>query len=92
MALDPEDEGAPFPAGRSDHGMAGAGGKVYVHGGDPCQRDLWCFDVSAKRWERLADAPGDGERGSGIAVTGGREIWSVTGPSTEGNVGVVVDV
>lgn len=62
--------------------MAAVAGGIYVHGGcagAEMLRDLWRFDVGLKRWERLADAPGDVRVGVGIAVTGGRELWRVGG-------------
>lgn len=84
--LDPSDEGAPFPEVRSGHAMAAAAGKIYVHASYTGLRDLWCFDVGNRRWERLADAPGDPRSGVGITVTGGRELWRFDG------IGSVVDV
>lgn len=62
--------------------MAAAAGGIYMHGGcagAEILRDLWRFDVELKRWERLADAPGELRAGVGIVVTGGRELWRVGG-------------
>lgn len=80
--LDAADPRALFPEPRSGHAMAAAAGGIYVHAGcagTKMLQDLWRFDIGLKRWERLADAPGDPRSGVGIALTGGRELWSVSG-------------
>lgn len=87
--LDAVDPCAPFPEPRSGHAMAAAAGGIYVYAGyagTKMLQDLWRFDVGLKRWERLADAPGDPSAGVGIALTAERELWGV------GGVAGVVDV
>lgn len=94
-ALDPADETAPFPEARSYHAAEATDGKFYIHAGCPASGrlgDLWAFDVAARRWEKLKDAPGDPRGGTSIAVFEKREIWRFGGFNGSVEIGGVIDV
>lgn len=70
-AIDPLDPSSPFPEARSYHSMTTDGrDALYIHAGCPEKgrlNDLWAFQVSTKKWIRLANAPGPGMGGTSIA-------------------------
>ena len=65
----------PAPSSRSDHGLAGAGSKLYLFGGysGGHLKDLWAFSTAYSTWARLASgAPGPSARTyPGFASSGG---------------------
>jgi hypothetical protein len=73
--LSPVDGKAPYPEARSYHCLASDGSDtIYVHAGCPEKgrlSDLWSFQVSTRRWTKLASAPDPPRGGASIAFTTG---------------------
>uniref|UniRef100_A0A060T444 ARAD1A14168p n=1 Tax=Blastobotrys adeninivorans TaxID=409370 RepID=A0A060T444_BLAAD len=65
----------PYPAGRSYHCAASNGqDKIYIHAGCPEAgrlSDLWCFDLTEKKWTQLTSAPDPARGGTSIAYSNG---------------------
>ncbi|KAH6642904.1 kelch repeat protein-like protein [Boeremia exigua] len=93
--LTPADAAAPVPPPRSYHCAASDGtSTVYIHAGCPSSgrlADLWAFDVEARAWTQLPDAPGPPRGGSGLAFSGGK-LFRMHGFDGSAEVGGCVDV
>ncbi|KAF3937823.1 hypothetical protein ABW19_dt0206679 [Dactylella cylindrospora] len=68
--ITPQDPSLPYPQGRSYHTIASDGDNtIFLHSGCPESgrlSDFWAFDVKAKTWRQLSDAPGVPRGGSSI--------------------------
>ncbi|TID27821.1 myrosinase-binding protein-like protein [Venturia nashicola] len=69
-SISPADSSSPYPEARSYHSMTTDGrDAIYLHAGCPEKgrlNDLWAFQISTKKWIRLAPAPGKGMGGTSI--------------------------
>lgn len=90
------DANTPLPEDRSYHSMTSDNKKtIYLHAGCPEKgrlHDLWAFDVDARRWKRLASAPGEGRGGTSIAVAQSGLLYRVNGFDGKTEQGGSVDV
>jgi hypothetical protein len=85
------------PQARSYHCSIATSNTVIIHAG--CGNadvgrlnDLWSFDISAKGWTKLADAPGDPRGGSAIAFDKRTSrLWRFGGFNGKIEVGGVID-
>ncbi|PYI13112.1 kelch repeat protein [Aspergillus violaceofuscus CBS 115571] len=93
--LTPSDPDAPFPVGRSYHALTTNGtDTIYLHAGCPATgrlRDLWAFDVVARRWRECAPAPGPARGGASIAFAEGK-VYRMNGFDGTSEQGGAVDV
>ena len=65
----------PYPAARSYHASTSNDTTIFVHGGCPSTgraADVWSFDIAAKTWSQLPDAPGPPRGGSCLAFAQNR--------------------
>ncbi len=73
--VSPSSDSAPQPPARSYHSLASNGlDQIYLHAGCPETgrlSDLWSFDVSARVWTQLADAPSPPRGGTSVAFADG---------------------
>lgn len=82
-----------YPEPRSYHSAAAAPGTFVIHGGCAASgrlSDTWAFDVAAKSWRKLADAPGLGRGGTALAILDGR-IWRFGGFDGNTEAGGAID-
>jgi hypothetical protein len=73
--LSPSSDSAPQPPARSYHSQASNGmNQIYLHAGCPetgMLSDLWSFDMNARTWTQLVDAPTPPRGGTSIAFSDG---------------------
>ena len=74
--LEPADSSQSYPLARSYHCSTSDGSNtIYVHAGCPAKgrlSDLWKFNIDARTWEQVADAPGPERGGTSIAYSGNK--------------------
>ncbi|KAF1991865.1 galactose oxidase, partial [Aulographum hederae CBS 113979] len=65
-------EGSKYPQARSYHALTSDGNDtLYLHAGCPESgrlSDLWCFQISLRRWTQLASAPDPPRGGASVAL------------------------
>lgn len=92
--ISPSDPQAPFPEPRSYHSATTDGrSHIFIHAGCPASgrlRDFWAFDLAARTWEQLPDAPGPQRGGTSICFAAGK-VWRAGGFDGKAEIGGVVD-
>lgn len=93
--ITPLDPASPIPAGRSYHCLASDGNRtIFLHAGCPESgrlADLWAFDLAARTWTRLPDAPPPARGGASIAFQDGR-LYRLNGFDGQTEQGGALDV
>ena len=93
--LPPSSSTAPRPAARSYHSLASNGvDRIYLHAGCPVTgrlSDLWAFNIDARSWTQLADAPAPPRGGTSIAFSGGL-LYRLNGFDGETEQGGTLDI
>lgn len=97
QAIDPINQSGnnSFPEARSYHSSTSSPehGKIFIHAGCPAsgrESDLWSFDVSDKKWEKLASAPDPPRGGPGITYALGK-VWRYGGFDGKNELGGQLD-
>lgn len=97
-SISPADPSCVYPEARSYHSMTTDGrDAIYLHAGCPAKgrlNDLWAFQVSSRKWIRLASAPGPGMGGTSITFCsqGGDRLYRMNGFDGKSEYGGAIDL
>ncbi|RDI87333.1 hypothetical protein Vi05172_g2830 [Venturia inaequalis] len=96
-SIAPADPSSAYPEARSYHSMTTDGrDAIYLHAGCPEKgrlNDLWAFQISTKKWIRLAPAPGEGMGGTSITFCpSGDCLYRMNGFDGTSECGGVIDI
>lgn len=93
--LSPASDTSPQPRARSYHCLASNGiDQIYLHAGCPETgrlSDLWSYDINARSWTKLANAPAPPRGGTSIAFSGGL-LYRINGFDGEVERGGSLDI
>jgi hypothetical protein len=85
---------SPHPEPRSYHcTTTDDASQIYIHAGCAASgrlRDFWSFDINAKIWKQLPDAPGSARGGTSLCFAQGK-VWRCGGFDGEKEIGGVLD-
>ncbi|KAI0167734.1 kelch repeat protein [Pestalotiopsis sp. NC0098] len=93
--IEPSDQNAPYPPGRSYHASASDGiENVFIHAGCPERgrlSDLWSFNIRTKTWTELEGAPSPPRGGTSLAAHGGK-LYRMNGFDGTTDQGGAIDI